>query len=589
MGRRSILAIVAAVAVLSAAVGWVAGQRIKSPGQIAAEQEPPEPSLITVPVEFRTLSQDVIVRGTIRLSDQTPLEVSSTEGSSVITRLVKDVGDTIEEGDVLIEVAGRPVIALEGPLPAFRNLIPGLEGPDVEQLERALSRLGYSPGNVDGVYTADTSAAVAELYRDRGYPAPEPDAGLQASLDGAEAEVEARQDALDDANAALGEAGGTVTDVDRRQLDLAIERAKADLATAQADAATAKDAAAHAIVTAERELAAAQTEAATAADRLAQAEAGTHPDTNAPPTPQELAALEAAAADAADAVGVAESALSQAKAAQPRIATDQDLLVKGAELSVAEAEQIKSQRLAPGDLSPLRNAVSQASTALGEARAGLAEARAEAGAWIPTVEVQFLSSTPRQVASLDVELGDQPTGSVMTISGAETVIDSGVSSADRSLIEVGGQALLEDDDLGLSIEAVVSFVADSPGGPGLSEDRYAMRLEPVGDLPEEAIGLNLRISIPITSSGGDVMAVPLAALSAGADGTARVEVERSVGETELVEVSTGLRAEGFVQIEPLGGASLEPGDRVVVGRDLELPGSDAGDSSSSEADDGGDA
>ncbi|MEL6985462.1 MAG: peptidoglycan-binding protein, partial [Actinomycetota bacterium] len=136
MGRRSILALVAAVAVLAAGIGWVAGRQIKSPGQIAAEQEPPEPSLITVPVEFRTLSQNVIIRGTVRLSDQTPLSVGSAVGSSVITRLAKEAGDTIEEGDVVIEVAGRPVIALEGPLPAFRNLIPGLEGPDVEQLQQ---------------------------------------------------------------------------------------------------------------------------------------------------------------------------------------------------------------------------------------------------------------------------------------------------------------------------------------------------------------------------------------------------------------------------------------------------------------------
>jgi hypothetical protein len=43
MGRRSVLVMVALIAVLSAVVGWVAGQRIRSPAEIAAEQEPPEP------------------------------------------------------------------------------------------------------------------------------------------------------------------------------------------------------------------------------------------------------------------------------------------------------------------------------------------------------------------------------------------------------------------------------------------------------------------------------------------------------------------------------------------------------------------
>jgi len=557
MGRRSILALVAAVAVLAAGIGWVAGRQIKSPGQIAADQEPPEPSLITVPVEFRTLSQNVIVRGTVRLSDQTPLSVGSTVGSSVITRLAKESGDTIDEGDVLVEVAGRPVIALQGSLPAFRNLIPGLEGPDVEQLQEALVRLGYDPGTVNGVYGASTATAVEALYRDRGYPAPETDPSLQGAVDGAEADVETSQTTLDEAKATLAEAGSTVTDLERKQLDLTIDQAKAGLAAAKAEADRAKAEAAQAV-----------TDAQTA---LTEAEAG---------------------GDEA-AISEARATLAAAQTAQTLTNTEQDLAIRSAEVAVGEAEAAKTERLKAPDVSGLQSAVTDATKALDEAKTSLTEARADVGAWIPTAEVEFLTSTPRQVSSLTAEVGDIPTGSIMTISGADTIIESGVSTADRSLIEVGAEAVLEDDDLGLTIDAVVSFVADNPGGPGLSEDRYAVRLESVDEIPEEAIGLNLRISIPITSSGGDVLAVPLAALSAGADGTARVEVERSADETELVEVSTGLRADGFVAIEPLAGGRLVQGDRVVVGRDLDLGGGTSDDSSddssdSSDGDDEGD-
>jgi hypothetical protein len=191
------------------------------------------------------------------------------------------------------------------------------------------------------------------------------------------------------------------------------------------------------------------------------------------------------------------------------------------------------------------------------------------------------------VASLTVEVGDEPTESVMTISGAETTIESGISDADRKLVEVGAEARVEDDDLGLSLPAIITFLADSPGGPNLSGDRYAMRLEATEEIPEEAINGNFRISIPITSSGGDVLAVPLAALSAGPDGTARLEVERTPGQTELVEVSTGLRAEGFVEVSPLDG-SLEDGDRVVVGRDLVLPGAEEGEDGDGGDDEGDD-
>ncbi|MEL6982796.1 MAG: peptidoglycan-binding protein, partial [Actinomycetota bacterium] len=417
-----------------------------------------------------------------------------------------------------------------------------------EQLQQSLVRLGYDPGTVNGIYGTQTASAVEDLYRDRGYPAPEPDPGVQSAVDGAEAEVTINETTLADARATLAEAGSTVTDVERQQLDLAIDQAKAGLTATQAAAAQAKAEAEQAVTDAQQQLA----DATASGDEAAIAEA--------------------------------QAAVTAAESARGLTATEQDLAVRAAELAISEAEQAKAARLEPPDLTQLQTAVNDATEALAEARASLADAQAEAGAWIPTAEVLFLTTTPRQVASLIVEVGDIPTDTVMTISGAETLIDSGVSTADRSLIEVGAQAVLEDDDLGLSIDAVVSFVADRPGGPNLSDDRFAVRLEPVGEIPEDALGLNLRISIPITSSGGDVLAVPLAALSAGADGTARVEIERSTGETELVEVSTGLRADGFVAVEPLGGADLAAGDRVVVGRDLQLPTGD--DADTEDTDDG---
>ena len=185
----------------------------------------------------------------------------------------------------------------------------------------------------------------------------------------------------------------------------------------------------------------------------------------------------------------------------------------------------------------------------------------------------FLPSLPQEVQNVTVEVGDTPNGAVMTISGSKTQVESGLSSADRRLVAVGAEAVLEDEGLGLEVPAVVTFVADKPGGANLSADRYGLRLEPTEPLPDDALNLNLRVSIPISSSGGEVLAVPLAALSAGADGTARVEVERSDGQVEQVKVVTGLRADGYVEVKAAPGApALAAGDRVVVGRDLELPG-----------------
>ncbi len=560
--RRMLLGLVAGIAVLSAGIGWFAGQQIKSPAEVAAEAAPPEPSLITVPIELRTLSQDVVIRGTITPSDETSLSATSTTGSGVVTGLPKEPGAGITEGDVLVEIAGRPVIALEGTLPAFRNLIPGLEGPEVSQLEEALVRLGYDPGTIDDTYTTDTATAVEALYRDRGYAAPESDPGDVGALDGAASAVELGEDNLDAARDALAQANTPVTENERARLDLAVSRAELDLTATK----TAADAANAEAATAVAEAQAAHTAASTAG-----------PDGGAD---------EAALADAA-------AALAAAEATQTQVAAEQELLIDEAELAIAEAKAARTERLNPPDLSDLRSDVTAAEQSLAEARTELGEAQTRVGAWIPETEVVFFSSLPRQVAQIFAEIGEEPSGPVMTITGAETLVESGISAADRQLIAVGDEAILEDDQLGLTIPAVITFVADSPGGPNLSSDRYAVRLEPAEQVPDEAIGLNLRVSVPITSSGGDVLAVPLAALSAGADGTARVELESSPGVTEFVEVSTGLRAEGMVEIEGLG-VPLTDGDRVVVGRDLVLPTGDdeadatveAGEDDTDETDDG---
>jgi peptidoglycan hydrolase-like protein with peptidoglycan-binding domain len=57
---------------------------------------------------------------------------------------------------------------LYGSLPAWRDFAPGMtDGEDVEQLERNLKALGHSPGDVDGDWDSDTTAAVKRFQRAR--------------------------------------------------------------------------------------------------------------------------------------------------------------------------------------------------------------------------------------------------------------------------------------------------------------------------------------------------------------------------------------------------------------------------------------
>lgn len=122
---------------------------------------------------------------------------------------------------------------------------------------------------------------------------------------------------------------------------------------------------------------------------------------------------------------------------------------------------------------------------------------------------------------------------------------------------------IENPESESEIPGVVSFVADRTGTNGVPEDRIYVEIAPE-EIPEEIVGHNVRVTIPVSSTGGEVLAVPAAALSATADGSSIVQVEESDGTLRTVTVEAGLAAEGLVEVEPTDGALAE-GDLVVVG------------------------
>ena len=75
----------------------------------------------------------------------------------------------LNEGDVILTASGRPVFVLQGQVPAYRDLTPGLSGDDVAQLKQALKRMGFDPGSTDGTYDEQTGAAVAKWYKAKGW------------------------------------------------------------------------------------------------------------------------------------------------------------------------------------------------------------------------------------------------------------------------------------------------------------------------------------------------------------------------------------------------------------------------------------
>ncbi|HEU0131188.1 MAG TPA: peptidoglycan-binding domain-containing protein [Mycobacteriales bacterium] len=186
--RRHVLLSLVLAAVLVAVGGLAASTRIKSPAELAAETRPPVPTLLTATVVREVLSSTVVVRGTVTAERRLEITPAAAVGAEalVVTRVRKPAGATVAAGDVVVDVSGRPLYALLGQFPAYRDIKPGDRGDDVRQLQAALAALRYSTP-LDGVFANATRRAVTAFYRDRGYEPPV--AGDAAALAAAEQAV----------------------------------------------------------------------------------------------------------------------------------------------------------------------------------------------------------------------------------------------------------------------------------------------------------------------------------------------------------------------------------------------------------------
>ncbi|MGH8874155.1 MAG: HlyD family efflux transporter periplasmic adaptor subunit, partial [Acidimicrobiia bacterium] len=147
-----------------------------TPAELGASLSPPEFPPATVVVERRLIRSEIVARGTVVFEKQRKLALAGIlglPGSAPVVTRTPSVGDEVQAGGVLIEVAYRPVILLEGERPLVRDLGPGDEGPDVEALQRALAHIDLlEPTGIDGRYGVETGRAVEDLYGRIGYPPP---------------------------------------------------------------------------------------------------------------------------------------------------------------------------------------------------------------------------------------------------------------------------------------------------------------------------------------------------------------------------------------------------------------------------------
>lgn len=201
---RQLGIIVTAVALVGVG-GWFAGSQMQSPADAAAARKPPKAGPVTVAVEQRSLTASVVAQGSIEFDSPQSLALAGPVGAPdsgssdpVAQRVTKApvAGSEVKEGDVLMQLSGRPVLVLRGSVPMYRTLGPGTSGDDVKQLQRALTRLGFNSGAATGQYGQGVATAVSRWYKSKGFQAQEPSIADKQQLGTLEAAVTAAQQGL---------------------------------------------------------------------------------------------------------------------------------------------------------------------------------------------------------------------------------------------------------------------------------------------------------------------------------------------------------------------------------------------------------
>jgi hypothetical protein len=560
--RINILYAVLACVASAAAGAWYAGSQIESPAEVAARTAAPPPSPILVPIERRVLSTDVVTRGTVRfgLPQQVSLAPSTLKtGPGLLTSLPAK-NTQIQEGDVLVTASGRPVFVLLGQTPAYRDLVPRLTGQDVRQLEEALKRLGFDPGPLDGLYDQQTSAAVAELYKAKGWDPFGPTADQLTVVRNLERDLADAMKLKATANAALNNAGLAVNAA-RAAAAHATRMAALESATRVPDQRGSQD-----------------VPLAVANERAKAEHANNAADADVAALIADRALIVLDPRQPETARNAANAKLEVARSARERIRLEGEMAVRAAEreaqltsqrIGVARAGQwsaslegdrsiraaVDAQQIAQLDLKIASDRVDQIT-------ADLEPARRRLGVQIPLDEIVFVRSLPVRVEDVTAAIGGSAAGPVLTVTDNQLAIDSALPLDAAALVKPGQKVAIDEAALGIKAYGIVDSVANTPGTRNVDRFHVYMGIK-VGTATVPLEGASVRLTIPIESTKGEVMAVPVSALSLSTDGTSRIQVQTETG-LDYITVQPGLAAGGYVEVSPISG-TVSAGQLVVVG------------------------
>ncbi len=143
---------------------------------------------------------------------------------------------------------------------------------------------------------------------------------------------------------------------------------------------------------------------------------------------------------------------------------------------------------------------------------------------MPADEIIFVPSLPVRVHEVTASVGASASGSVMSVTDNQLSINSQLPIAAAPRVTPGMKVAIDEQALAIKATGVVETVANAPGTRGVDGYHFYLGVR-VESTPVNLAGFSVRLTIPIETSRGAVIAVPTSAVSLAVDGTSRVLVE----------------------------------------------------------------
>ncbi|WNI16185.1 ABC transporter permease [Actinacidiphila sp. ITFR-21] len=193
-------------------------------------------------------------------------------------------------------------------------------------------------------------------------------------------------------------------------------------------------------------------------------------------------------------------------------------------------------------------------------------------AMVPTSEAVFVPTLPARVVSVPVRVGDPVKGGVVTLARGGMTLTGRLDPARAGLVTAGMKARVLAEATGAQADGTVESVGApmTPGGDAAAGDdkdgdgapdtgpappggdhSLPLTIRPAKAWDTRFAGQDVRITISTAATDSAVLAVPVAAISAGAGTRTTVTVVSPAGTQRVLQVTAGVSADGTVAVTPV--------------------------------------